>query len=147
MPMKLSVGVSRKLGLPGYSSVGATCSLEIELDSTILRGDPKRFQDEIRTAYAVCERAVVEELAHSQPVGEPTHEVYEPQPAHAGHNGHEPREQAPARPANLPRRPATPAQIRALWAIAYRRDIDLCRVVTDRFGLEDPQLLSLAQAS
>jgi len=36
MPLKLNVGVSKKLGLPEYSSVGASCNVEVELDSTML---------------------------------------------------------------------------------------------------------------
>ena len=34
MPLKLNVGVSRKVGLPDYGSVGASCNVEVELDST-----------------------------------------------------------------------------------------------------------------
>ena len=36
MPMKLNVGVSRKVGLPDYGSVGASCNLELELDAGLL---------------------------------------------------------------------------------------------------------------
>jgi hypothetical protein len=36
MPLKLNVGVSKKLGMPEYSSVGAACNLEVELDSGLL---------------------------------------------------------------------------------------------------------------
>ena len=39
MPMKLNVGVSRKVGLPNYGSVGASCNLELELDATLLERD------------------------------------------------------------------------------------------------------------
>ena len=39
MPMKLNVGVSRKVGLPDYGSVGASCNLELELDSGMLDRD------------------------------------------------------------------------------------------------------------
>jgi hypothetical protein len=31
MPLRLNVGVSRKLGLPAYSSIGASCNLEAVL--------------------------------------------------------------------------------------------------------------------
>ena len=36
MPLRLDVGVSKKLGLPAYSSIGASCNLEVELDDGLL---------------------------------------------------------------------------------------------------------------
>ena len=36
MPVRLSVGLARKVGLPGYSSVGASCGLELELDGRLV---------------------------------------------------------------------------------------------------------------
>ena len=43
MPLKLSVGVSRKLGLPGYSSLGASCLAEFDMDASLLRINPEEF--------------------------------------------------------------------------------------------------------
>ena len=45
MPLKLNVGLSRKVGLPGYGSLGASCSLEGELPSMMLTGDSLRRAD------------------------------------------------------------------------------------------------------
>ena len=42
MPLRLNVGVSKKLGLPEYSSVGASCSLDLELERPAPR--PRAFQ-------------------------------------------------------------------------------------------------------
>ena len=36
MPLRLSVGVSKKIGLPEYSSAGAHCDLELELEAGLL---------------------------------------------------------------------------------------------------------------
>ena len=44
MPLKLTAGVSKKLGLPGYSSVGAICHVELELDSRLIQQDPEAFR-------------------------------------------------------------------------------------------------------
>ena len=65
MPLKLSIGLSRKLGLPGYSSVGAQCGLEIELDSSLLKDHPDRLDEQIQSAYTSCRKAVDDELVRS----------------------------------------------------------------------------------
>ncbi len=46
MPLKLNVGLSRKVGEPNYSSRGASVNLELELDSAIV-GEPDRLQERI----------------------------------------------------------------------------------------------------
>ncbi len=54
MPLKLSVGVSRKVGQPAYGSIGAACGVELELESGLLRDAPEEFDDRVRSAYAAC---------------------------------------------------------------------------------------------
>jgi hypothetical protein len=66
MPLKLSVGTSRKLGLPNYSSIGASCHLEVELDGALITRGPEDLQRHIRRAYAACRQAVLDELARSR---------------------------------------------------------------------------------
>jgi hypothetical protein len=44
-------------------------------------------------------------------------------------------------------RGATPAQVRALYAIARRHDLDLAAELQSRFSLDEPGELSLLQAS
>ena len=43
MPMKLNVGVSRKVGLPDYGSVGASLQPQMELDAGSARTRPRRL--------------------------------------------------------------------------------------------------------
>ena len=69
MPMKLNVGVSRKVGLPNYGSVGASCNLELELDATLLERDLNAFHTQIRGAYMAAHQAVHDELARLQAAG------------------------------------------------------------------------------
>jgi hypothetical protein len=63
MPLKLSVGIQKKQGLPNYSSVGAGCHIELELDQSLLADDPEGFHDRVRRTYAACREAVEAELA------------------------------------------------------------------------------------
>ena len=66
MPLKLTAGVSKKLGLPGYSSVGAICHVEMDLDSGLIQKDPQAFRAQVREVYAQCAESVEEELARHQ---------------------------------------------------------------------------------
>src|SRR4051812_9647144 len=68
MPLTLNVGVSKKIGQPDYSSLGASCHVEVELDAGLLAGEPELFQQRVRQAYAACCQAVNDELARHQPV-------------------------------------------------------------------------------
>ena len=54
MPMKLNVGVSRKVGLPDYGSVGASCGIELEVDGSLLQHDLDRFHSQVRDAYVAA---------------------------------------------------------------------------------------------
>ena len=69
MPMKLNVGVCRKLGQPDYGSLGASCSVEVELAGSLTLDDPDAFHKCVRQAYAACERAVDEQLGTQQQTG------------------------------------------------------------------------------
>ena len=62
MPLKLHVSINKKIGLPEYSSAGAACGIELELDQSLLMADPDGLQARVRQAYAACSQAVNEEL-------------------------------------------------------------------------------------
>ena len=63
--LKLHAGVSKKVGLPGFSSASASCTIEAELDGTLLN-DTQGFQMVVRRAYQSCEQAVQDEIARLQ---------------------------------------------------------------------------------
>jgi len=65
MPLKLNVGVSRKLGLPNYGSVGASCAVEVELEPLAFH-DTDRLRGQCQEAFATCRQAVEEELGKQQ---------------------------------------------------------------------------------
>ena len=64
MPLKLNVGLSRKVGEANYGSRGASVNLELELDSAIV-SEPGRLQERIRQMFALAKQSIDEELHHS----------------------------------------------------------------------------------
>lgn len=68
MPMKLNVGLSKKLGLADYDSLGVSCHLELELDQSLIVSDPDGFQERVRRTFTACRQAVDDELARRSSV-------------------------------------------------------------------------------
>ena len=64
--LKLSVSTSKKIGLPDYGSLGASCGVELELDPRLLDRDLAAFHDRVRQAYVACAEAVNDELGRQQ---------------------------------------------------------------------------------
>ena len=155
--LKLHAGVSKKVGLPNFSSASASCTIEAELDSSLLQ-DHEGFQVVVQRAYQSCEKAVQDQIARltSEPQSEPSQpqEVIEVRtaPAISGArittNGADlpVTNRAAFRDAPSPR-PATASQVKAIRAIAARRKIDLVGLLRDRFGLTTADELGIRQAS
>ena len=146
MPLKLNVGLIKKIGLPNYSSLGASCQLEIELDSRLLEDHPEGFQERARQAFAACEQSVEEEL--SRQGTDRAAEVA----GRAEGNGVLANGQEHVVPPGTVRRvtekrPATEAQIRALRSIADRWQLDLAKELQSRLGTEQLEELSVREAS
>jgi hypothetical protein len=159
--LKLHAGVSKKVGLPGFSSASASCTIEAELDSSLLQ-DREGFQLVVQRAYQSCEQAVQDQIARltsdcpdesSQPNTQPQ-EVIEVRtnPAISGArittNSADSgvTNSAVFRDAPSPR-PATASQVKAIRAIAARRKIDLVGLLRERFGLTTADELGIRQAS
>jgi hypothetical protein len=142
MSLKLTVGLSKKVGLPNYGSLGATCGLEVEVPSLSLHSDPEALERQVRAAFAACARAVQDELDRHRPPPAV--------PSSGGHRDLDGRDDIADRREGVdgPRqRPATGAQVRALRAICARRALDLEGLVGERFGVDGPEGLSIAEAS
>jgi hypothetical protein len=152
--LKLHAGVSRKVGLPGYSSASASCTIEAELDSSLLQ-DHEGFQIVVQRAYASCEQAVEDQIARltsedqhdaSQPHAQPQ-EVIEVRTSPAIQGASVNR--LPATQFSNPPspRPATASQVRAIRAICSRRRIDLVTLLRERYGLTSADALGIKEAS
>jgi hypothetical protein len=155
--LKLHAGISRKVGLPGFSSASASCHIEAELDSTLLN-DAEGFQIVVQRAYQSCEQAVQDQIARLTDHDEAQHESQSSPPEVIevrtsptitgaritnGTAAH-----APARFTNSPSpRPATASQVKAIRAICARRRIDLVNLLRDRYGLTTADELGIRQAS
>ena len=148
MALKLNVGVSRKVGLPDFGSVGASCNLELKVDAGLLERDLDAFHARVRDAYVAAHQAVHDELArlHApvEPPGDPTAPPLRPV-SNGQAAGHGPADRAPAG-RSRPRRPATENQVRAIRSIAGRQHADLDGLLRD-YGVGRPEDLSLRQAS
>ena len=157
--LKLHAGVSKKIGLPGFSSASASCTIEAELDSSLLN-DSDGFQVVVKRAYQSCEKAVQDQIARLTGTKDGKHDAHEPQPQPVAHEiievrtapatrgatvvSRTPSQRLPSQPSP---RPATVSQVKAIRAIASRRRIDLVGLLRERFGLQTADELGIRQAS
>ena len=141
MPMRLNVGASRKVSDQHFGSRGASVNLELEFDSQLIQ-EPGKLQARIRQLFALVRASLAEELngGQDQPTPPTTSQAALPEPS-------PPRVNGPNGSSKNGARPATPAQIKALHAIARHQGLDLAVVLRQRWQVERPGDLSLRQAS
>ena len=138
MPVKINIGLSKKVGLPDYGSLGASAHVEFELDGGYDNGSTDKFQDAVRRAYAACRQAVEAELT-----------VKEQCPGPQSRGQHQ--SLATNRVANQTNpgtqtRGATTSQVRAIYAIANRNGVALAGVLS-QFNVSRADELSIRDAS
>jgi hypothetical protein len=138
--LRLIVGVSRKLGLPSYSSAGSSCQIEVELPSGLLEENPQKFRDEVRRAYAAAHQAVDDDLApwKSLSDGTPACRQSEISSFEGGSRF--------AKENSRQTRRATDRQLHTLATLAKRRQLDIDELVFS-LGVDGSERLSVAQAS
>ena len=148
--LKLHAGISRKVGLPNFSSASASCHIEAELDSALL-GDAAGFQIVVQRAYRSCEQAVEDQISRltreaQSDTGQPQ-KVIEVRTSPAIEGATVNSLSAPQFSNQPSPRPATASQVRAIRAICSGRKIDLVSLLRDRFGLQTADELGIRQAS
>ena len=150
--LKPHAGVSKKVGLPNFFSASASCTIEAELDSSLLQ-DREGFQIVVQRAYQSCEQAVQDQIAQltcdpQSDAGQPqSQEVIEVRTSPAIQGAGVNRLSAPQFTSQPSPRPATVSQVRAIRAICSRRKIDLLTLLRERYGLTSADALGIKEAS
>ena len=143
MAVKLSVGLQKKIGLPDYGSLGASCFVEFEVDRTALDKNLDHFHQKVRGAFNACQQAVNDQLTRHQS-----------NPSRTNGHAHNINGKTPARTngnrnggGSGKSRSATANQTRAIRAIADRQKVNLNQLLSDRFNVHRPEELSISDAS
>jgi len=139
MAAKLSVGLQKKLGLPGYSSIGASCHVEFEVETSLMESNLDGFHQKVHSAYSACQQAINEQLARYQSTPPNLNAPSRPQlNGQTNPNPQQVRQESSR---------ATQNQIRSIFAIARSQGLDPLQLVRTRFNLDLPEDLTIREAS
>ncbi|MBM4072141.1 MAG: hypothetical protein FJ271_24925 [Planctomycetes bacterium] len=137
MPLKLNLGLSKKIGESNYGSRGASVNVEIEVESA-LAGDATRLRERIRQVFGLVRDSLAEELGNGDvPAAAAT--------ADNQGNG-SPVENGPRKNGSSPRA-ATQSQCKALFAITKSQGLNLNQLLRERFRIGKPEQLSIREVS
>jgi hypothetical protein len=139
MPLKINVGLSRKVGEENFGSKGASINIEMELDGS-LANDPAKLQQRIRQMYGLVRDSVAEELNATTPAPKQSNGTTSGANQGNGRNGN-------SSTATKSARQATESQVKAIYAITRSKGLNLTALLREHFQVDHPQKLSLKQAS
>jgi hypothetical protein len=135
MPLKLNVGLSRKVGESNYGSRGASVNVDMELEATLVC-EPAKLRERIRQLFGIVRASLAEELnGHGALLNG------------NGSNGHAKGEAAGSNAGTPKSRAATQSQVRAIHAIASKQRLDINKLLQGRYQVERPDDLTIKQAS
>ena len=117
MPLRITAGIGKKLGLPAYSSKQASVQIEAEVAEERLQ-HPDQLRADLNQLFVVACKAVDEQLQLAG--GAPCQQPGE--------------------------RTATPAQVNALCELSRTREIDLERLLQERYLRDNPEQLTVREA-
>jgi hypothetical protein len=140
MALKVNVGASKKVADQNYGSRGASVNLEVELDAELVK-EPARLQEKIRYLFGVARQSLTEEL-NGHNGHPPTNDKGNGQPKTPANNGN-----GNGKNGNGGQRRATQSQVKAIFAIARNRRIDVAQFLDQRFHVSKPDELSIKEAS
>ena len=146
MPLKLNVGLNRKVGEANYSSRGANVNVELEVDSSLV-SEPSKLQERIRQLFGLVRMSLAEELngGSSGSQSGNGHNAGNDRGQRDNDNGNGRGHDAGQR-SNLPR-PATTSQVKALFAITKSQRLNLNQLLRERFRVGKPEDLTIKEAS
>ena len=151
MPLKVNVGLSKKVGLPDYGSLGASCHVEYEADASLLNTDLEGFQRQVKNAYIACRQAVQDELQRHQATDPAMQGNRNAAPAGRNGAGAQRSNGSVSPQANGPPRTngrkATASQVRALEAIGNRLQLNINEWLHEKYGIRVAAEMSIADAS
>ena len=136
MPLKLNIGLNKKIGEANYGSRGASINVELEVDSSLI-AEPAKFQERVRQVFSLVRTSLAEELNGNG------HTNGEHKPPAPNGNGSDPNGQQNG---NRPRQ-ATQSQVRAINSIARNQRLDLAAFLSQRFRVNQPENLTIKEAS
>ncbi len=135
MPLKITVSLGKVARTVSGEQISATCGMEIELDATAGEVHRDEIQQRMARGYATCWQAIVEELNRRSPCSSTP--SLPDQSSGQSSNGERARRD----------RLATPAQVKAIYAIAKRQKLDISTMLRERFSVAKPHELSVREAS
>src|SRR4051794_15088367 len=144
MPLKLNIGLSRKVGEPNYGSRGASVNVELEVDSSLV-GEPAKLQERIRQLFGLVRTSLTEELNGSNGHAGPPADIRQEIGSRPVTDGRLPMNQPNG--SRGKGRPATQSQVKAIFGIARRQRIELAPFLQERFHVHRPDDLTVQEAS
>ena len=144
MPMKLNIGLSRKIGEANYGSRGASVNVEVEVEGSLVT-EPTKLQEHIRRLFGLVRASITEELNGGAGANGNAHLAVTP--AETGNGDNVSTNSNAATNGNRARRLATQSQVRAIEAIARKQRLNLGFYLADHHGVVKPEDLSIQEAS